>query len=134
MQCVHEISGINNLSTKMVDFLANSILLYLYCFSLTLEKRLLWKLFYQNFCSFCHLFKHFSISERFSYHRFASRLAVLDWTFWVLFFINNHDEAQSELFFWPLSVLKIIYQGHAIKNSYPRNETKNKMKYITSQV
>ena len=68
IQCVHEISGIHSVSTKLVVltmcpqnwwiFLAEGIVLHLYCFRFTFKKRLHLELIFQNFYSFCHVFKH----------------------------------------------------------------------------
>ena len=38
MQCVHGNSGIYNASTKLVEFSAEVIVLYLYCFSVTFKQ------------------------------------------------------------------------------------------------
>ena len=56
-QCLHKISGIRSLSTKLVDFIAKGIVLHLYCFSFIFIKRLHLELVFQKFYSFCHVFK-----------------------------------------------------------------------------
>ena len=61
---------IQNLSTKLVDFLAEGIVLHLYCFSFSFEKRLHLKLIFLKFYCYCHIFKHvLSFLKDFPYHR-----------------------------------------------------------------
>ena len=79
MQCVHKISGIQCVH-EIGGFFQQRIqccmykLVHLYCFSFTFKKRMHLELVFQNFYSFCHVFKHVqSLLKDFPYHRLASR-------------------------------------------------------------